>query len=412
MKHSFEDYLNIYAKLVIHTGLKVKKDDPVQILGQVDQAPLIRLVSESAYQAGAKKVFIQWRDDQSNRLDQTYQSIESLTEIPRYQIDEAETLLEQRTKRLAIISSDPNHLQGLDPAKISAAQNALATALDKVRTAQQANAISWTVIAAASPKWAATVFPDLDTPQAQTDALWQEIFKATRVYEENPEQAWEKHEATLNEKANYLNHQQFDALHYSAPGTDLTVGLPKNHIWESAGSLNQAGEHFVANMPTEEVFTAPDYHRAEGVVTATKPLSYGGIIIDGMTFTFKEGAVTQVTAAKGEETLKRLVENHQGGKFLGEVAFVPHSSPISASGLIFNETLFDENASNHLALGQAYASSIQGGTDMSQEELDAAGLNRSTVHVDFMIGSQDMDVDGITKDGQRIPIFRQGEWAF
>jgi aminopeptidase len=226
-------------------------------------------------------------------------------------------------------------------------------------------------------------------------------------------QAWDAHEARLLSKADVLNAEQFDTLHYTAAnGTDLTIGMPQNHIWESAGSVNAQNEKFIANMPTEEVFSAPDFRRIDGVVKSTKPLSYAGNIIDGMTFRFENGQVTEVTAEKGEETIRRLVEENDGGRSLGEVALVPDPSPISQSGIVFFNTLFDENASNHLALGSAYASSVVGGTEMTQEKLAAAGLNRSTTHVDFMIGSADMNIDGIRKDGSVMPIFRNGDWAF
>lgn len=272
--------------------------------------------------------------------------------------------------------------------------------------------VSWIVAAGAGKEWAALVFPELENSEAQVDALWDQIFKTTRVYEEDPIKAWDDHEARLNEKASFLNQQQFDALHYTGPGTDLTLGLPKNHVWESAGSYNEKGEKFIANMPTEEVFTAPDSRRADGVIAASKPLSYGGTVIDGMVFHFQEGKVTEVSAEEGEETLRQLVEDNEGSRSLGEVALVPHQSPISQSGIIFFNTLFDENASNHLALGQAYASSVEGGTKMSQEELNDAGLNRSNVHVDFMVGNAEMNIDGIKEDGTRVAIFRKGEWAF
>ena len=272
--------------------------------------------------------------------------------------------------------------------------------------------MSWLVAAGAAPAWAAVVFPDLASSQEQVDALWEAIFKANRIYADDPIAAWDQHVETLDQKAKFLNDTQFDALHYTGPGTDLILGLPKNHVWESAGSLNRKGEIFIANMPTEEVFTAPDFRRAEGYVSSSKPLAYGGTVIEGMKFTFKDGQILEVSAEKGEETLKRLVEENEGARGLGEVALVAHKTPISQSGITFFNTLFDENASNHLAIGQAYATSVQGGTDMSQEELAQAGLNRSIVHVDFMIGNERMDIDGIKADGTRVPIFRKGEWAY
>ena len=222
---------------------------------------------------------------------------------------------------------------------------------------------------------------------------------------------WAQHDKTLWSKADELNAEQFDALHYTAPGTDLTIGLPKTIVGKAAGSLNARGEKFMANMPTEEVFTAPDNRRIDGVIVSTKPLSYGGTTISGMTFTFENGKVVKATADEGEDVLLKLLETDEGAKSLGEVALVPHQSPISQSGIIFYNTLFDENASNHLALGSAYAFNVEGGTEMSQEELAEVGLNRSATHVDFMVGSDKMDIDGIRADGTRVPIFRQGEWA-
>lgn len=255
------------------------------------------------------------------------------------------------------------------------------------------------------------VFPKLTTEEEQVDALWDAIFKMNRIYETDPVKAWDQHQERLEKKARLLNDYQFDSLHYRAPGTDLRLGMPEQHIWEAAGSTNAQGEVFIANMPTEEVFTAPDYRRADGYVSSTKPLSYAGVIIEDMTFTFKDGQIVDVTAKKGEDTIKRLISENEGARSLGEVALVPHKTPISLSGLTFFNTLFDENASNHIAIGAAYAFSIKGGTEMTNDELKAAGLNRSTAHVDFMIGSEQMDIDGITKDGEVIPIFRGGEWA-
>lgn len=220
-----------------------------------------------------------------------------------------------------------------------------------------------------------------------------------------------KHDDALEAKANELNEQQFDTLHYKAPGTDLTIGLPKNHLWEGAGSFNARGEKFIANMPTEEVFTAPDSRRIDGFISSTKPLSYAGSIISGMKFTFKDGKVIDFSAEKGQDVLENLLETDEGAKSLGEVALVPDPSPISQSGIIFFNTLFDENASNHLALGSAYAFNLQDGTEMSDEELKERGLNLSQTHVDFMVGSNQMSIDGIKADGTVVPVFRNGDWA-
>lgn len=408
---NFDHLLSKYARLLIQKGLNVGKDDYVAIHCDVDQAPLVRLLTEEAYQAGAKQVIVNWTDDAITRSHFNYQDRETLTDIPDYKIAEADDMVNKRAKRLSLRSSNPNALKGLDTQKITAAQLASAKAFKRQRNASQSNVHSWLVAAGAGQEWAKLVFPNKSDSDA-LDALWDQIFKTTRVYEEDPVKAWEDHEALLQEKADFLNAHQFDALHYTGPGTDLTLGLPKNHVWESAGSRNKQGEVFIANMPTEEVFTAPDARRADGVITSSKPLAYGGVVIDGMTFHFQDGEIIKAEAEEGQETLQSLIENNEGARSLGEVALVPHQSPISQSNITFFNTLFDENASNHLAMGQAYASSVQGGEDMSQEELKAAGLNRSTVHVDFMVGNAEMDIDGIQADGIRVPIFRKGEWAF
>ncbi|MGF3072542.1 aminopeptidase [Facklamia sp. P13069] len=409
---NFDQLLEKYANLIVNKGIAVSKEDYILIFADLDQAPLVRLVTEAAYKAGAKFVKVNWADDTLTRLHFTHQSEETLTDIPQFIIDEGNYFVEKRAKRISLRSSDPNVLKGIDPAKINAANRASSQAMKDVRIATQSNLVSWLVVAGAGKEWAALVFPELKTSEEQVDALWDQIFKTTRIYEEDPIKAWDEHEDRLSEKARFLNEQQFDQLHYTGPGTDFTVGLPKNHVWESAGSLNEKGEVFIANMPTEEVFTAPDSRRAEGYISSSKPLAYGGTIIDEMKFTFKDGKVTEVSAKEGEETLRQLVEENEGSDSLGEVALVPHQSPISQSGIIFFNTLFDENASNHIALGQAYATSVKNGAKMSQKELEEVGLNRSNVHVDFMVGNAEMNVDGISVDGTVTPIFRKGEWAF
>ena len=410
---NFEENLQKYAKLLVSKGINVQKGHTIVINIDVEQAPFARLLTKEAYALGAEEVIVKWTDDIVTRETYLHTSEERMTNIPQYKVDESLDMIEKKASRLSVRSADPDALNGVDGKKLAAVQKANNVAFDAQRIATQANKVSWTVAAAAGAKWAAKVFPDLATEEEQVDALWNEIFKTCRVYEADPVAAWDAHEARLLSKADVLNAEQFDSLHYTAAnGTDLTIGMPENHIWESAGSVNAQNEKFIANMPTEEVFTAPDFRRIDGVVKSTKPLSYAGNIIDGMTFRFENGQVTEVTAEKGEETIRRLVEENDGGRSLGEVALVPDPSPISQSGIVFFNTLFDENASNHLALGSAYASSVVGGTEMTQEELAAAGLNRSTTHVDFMIGSADMNIDGIRKDGFVMPIFRNGDWAF
>ncbi|HEL0692111.1 TPA: aminopeptidase [Streptococcus equi subsp. zooepidemicus] len=407
----FDDYLEKYANLLIKKGVNIQKGHTLLISIAVEHHKLARLLTKKAYEAGAAEVLVDYNDDQITREKLLKADEDRLLQVPDYVVEQSHYLLDQKASRLVIRSANPNVFADIDSDRLAGATRATAIALEKQRTATQANKVSWNLAAAASPEWAAMVFPKLTTEEEQVDALWDAIFKMNRIYETDPVKAWDQHQERLEKKAKLLNDYQFDSLHYRAPGTDLKLGMPEQHIWEATGSTNAQGEVFIANMPTEEVFTAPDYRRADGYVSSTKPLSYAGVVIEDMTFTFKDGQIVDVTAKKGEDTIKRLISENEGARSLGEVALVPHKTPISLSGLTFFNTLFDENASNHLALGAAYAFSIKGGTEMTNDELKAAGLNRSTAHVDFMIGSEQMDIDGITKDGQVIPIFRGGEWA-
>ncbi|MGO3594688.1 MAG: aminopeptidase, partial [Enterococcus faecalis] len=408
---NFNENLKKYARLIAETGVNVQDNHTVVLQISVDQAPLARLITEEAYRLGAAEVIVQWSDETIQREFLAHAATDRIENVPQYKIDQTDDWIAKGASRISVVSSNPDALAGVDAQRVAAFQAANGKALVNLRKATQANKVSWTVVAAASEGWAAKVFPELATSEEQVDALWNEIFKTTRIYEENPVIAWDIHDKKLQEKAAELNEQQFTALHYTAPGTDLTIGLPKNHLWEGAGSYNARGEEFMANMPTEEVFTAPDSRRVDGYVSSTKPLSYAGTIISEMKFTFKDGKVVDFSAEQGEEALKNLLAIDEGAKHLGEVALVPDPSPISQSGLIFYNTLFDENASNHLAFGSAYAFNLQGGTEMSEEELAEAGLNRSQTHVDFMVGSDKMNIDGIKEDGTIVPVFRNGDWA-
>ncbi|HEM3561707.1 TPA: aminopeptidase [Streptococcus suis] len=408
---NFKENLAKYAKLLVSTGINVQPGHTVQLTIAVDQAELARLIVKEAYALGAAEVLVNWSDDVIARERLVNVDVERLEQVHPQRVAEMNYLLEHKSSRLVVLSDDPGAYDGVDPEKLSRSARAISQALNPMRQATQANKISWTLGAASGLEWAKKVFPNATSDEEAVDLLWDQIFKTCRIYEEDPIKAWEEHEARLVAKAKVLNDEQFVKLHYTAPGTDLILGMPKNHLWEAAGSINAQGEKFIANMPTEEVFTAPDYRVADGYVTSTKPLSYNGNIIEGIKVTFKDGEIVDVTAEKGDEVMKKLVFDNAGARGLGEVALVPDKSPISQSGVTFFNTLFDENASNHLAIGQAYAFSIEGGTEMSQEELKEAGLNRSDVHVDFMIGSNKMNIDGIREDGTRVPIFRDGEWA-
>ncbi len=411
MESNFASNLKKYAELAVKVGVNIQEGQYLYIAASTDTVDFVRLVTNIAYEAGAKQVFVDFSDDQVGRARYKLAPEDSFDFFPPWKVQEREWLAEQGAAFMSIVSQDPDLLKGIDPTRIAAAQKAAGTALNKYRQYVQSDKISWTVIAAPSAGWAAKVFPELPEEE-QMAALWNAIFKATRADLENPVQAWAEHNDTLHEKVDYLNKKKYAKLHYTTPGTDLTIELPSGHLWCGAGSINERGDEFMANLPTEEVFTVPHKDGVNGYVSSTKPLSYGGNIIDQFKITFENGRIIKVEAEQGEEVLKNLVATDEGSHYLGEVALVPHNSPISNSGLLFFNTLFDENASNHLAIGSAYAFCLEGGKTMSPEELMENGLNQSITHVDFMIGSAEMAIDGITKDGQREPVFRNGNWAF
>lgn len=410
MIENFSEKLKKYAELIVKVGVNVQKGQPVVLYISVTQQELAHLIVEEAYGAGASEVMIEWKDTFSEREFLKHASEERLENVPEYIVKKGNYIAEKKAARISVMSADPDAYAGIDQKLIAKNQAAMGKALRQVRKATQNNDLSWTVVSAADQAWAEKVFPE-KKGQAAIDALWEEIFKTTRIDKADPVKAWHEHDQKLHEKSDWLNEQQFSALHYVSPVTDITIGLPENHVWEGAGSFTPEGTEFMANMPTEEVFTAPDCRRIDGYVTSTKPLSYAGNILEDMKFTFKDGKVVEATAKKGQEVLEHLLETDAGAKSLGEVSLVPDPSPISQSGIIFFNTLFDENASDHLALGASYPFNVAGGTKMSDEELLDHGMNVSQTHVDFMVGSADMDIDGIKKDGTIVPVFRNGDWA-
>ncbi|MBA4536724.1 aminopeptidase [Bacillus aquiflavi] len=405
----FKKNLEKYAELAVKVGVNIQKGQTLVINASLDGAEFVRLVVKKAYEAGAHNVITNWNDDVVTRLKYELAPDEVFHEYPMLRAKEVEKLAENGAAFMAVISSSPDLLKGIDPNRIANFQKAAGKARAKYLQYVSADKVSWTVVAAASEDWAKKVFPD--THDA-VHKLWEAIFKATRVNSDDPIQAWKYHDASLHKKVEYLNEKKYKQLHYKAPGTDLTIELPKNHLWVGAGSINEQGNEFMANMPTEEVFTVPLKTGVNGCVSNTKPLSYGGNIIDNFTITFENGRIIDVKAEKGEDILKHLIETDEGSHYLGELALVPFDSPISQSNVLFYNTLFDENASNHLAIGNAYAFCIEGGKSMTQEQLKENGLNQSITHVDFMIGSAEMDIDGITTDGRAEPIFKKGNWAF
>jgi aminopeptidase len=407
---NLERYLDKYAELIIKVGVNVQNGQHVFVTGSVDNAALVRLVAAKAYAAGAGNVHVEWADDSLSRLKYEKAADEVFSEFPAWETDKRQAFVDKGAAFVSIVSSSPDLLKGIDTARIGSFQRASGQGLREFRRAIQSDKVSWTVVAAASSAWAQKVFPDVSA-EAAVDKLWTAIFDSVRLHEDDPVDAWRKHNETLHSKGDILNNHRFQKLHYSAPGTDLTIELPERHIWVAAGSTTVTGIDFMANMPTEEVFTVPLRTGTNGYVSSTKPLSYGGNIIDRFKLTFEAGRIVKVEAEEGQDILQQLVDMDEGSHYLGEVALVPHESPISQSGILFFNTLFDENASNHLAIGSGYAFNIEGGKTMSPEELEASGVNSSITHNDFMIGSAEMDIDGIKADGTVVPVFRKGGWA-
>ncbi|WP_409342783.1 aminopeptidase [Paenibacillus sp. MBLB4367] len=407
---TFEQKLEQYAELIVKVGVNVQQGQQVYVTGSIEMAPLVRLVAGKSYEAGASNVHVDWTDEGLSRLKYEKAADEIFTQFPEWEAAKRNSFVDAGAAFIAIVSPNPDLLKGIDPQRIGNFQKASGQALEKYRRAVQSDKVSWTVVAASTKGWATKVFPQ-DSEESAVEKLWTAIFESVRLNTDNPVQAWEQHNATLHKKVDILNGKHFHKLHYTAPGTDLTIELPEKHLWVGAGSTNVNDVPFMANMPTEEVFTVPFRNGVNGYVSSTKPLSYGGNIIDNFRITFENGRIVKVEAEQGQEILQRLVDTDEGSHYLGEVALVPHESPISQSNILFYNTLFDENASNHLAIGSGYAFNVEGGKTMSPEELVENGVNSSITHVDFMIGSAEMDIDGIHKDGSSEPVFRKGNWA-
>ncbi|MFG6147218.1 aminopeptidase [Halobacillus sp. B23F22_1] len=411
MEFPRQEKLEKYAELALKTGVNLQKDQRLMINSNVDGAPFTRVVARKAYEMGAKDVYIVWSDDELSRLRYEHADVEVLKEVPEWQRKMFDYFGEEGAAVLSIRSTDPDLLKGIDAGKVASANKARAEAMSNFRNYTMNDRIQWSIISIPIPAWAQKIFPDLSEDQA-VEQLWEQIFRIVRVDQQDPVEAWEKHNETLRQAREFLNRKQYKKLVYSAPGTDLEVELPKGHIWKGGSAKTEKEKiAFNPNMPTEEVFTAPHKYGVNGHVSSTKPLNYGGNVIDQFTITFKNGKVVDYKAEEGGETLKHLLETDEGSKHLGELALVPHESPISQSGLIFYNTLYDENASCHLALGKAYPNNVEGGSDMSEKELDKNGVNHSLSHVDFMMGSAELAIDGVLEDGTKEPVMRNGSWA-
>lgn len=408
---SMDHNLKKYAKLAVRVGVNVQPGQTLFVNAPIEAKDLIRKIAEEAYAAGAKNVIVDWNDDIITLIKYKGAPEEAFSEYPMWRAKGLEELSDNGAAFISVLSPNPDLLKDIDPKRVATAQRTASSALSKYRANSMSYKARWSLIAVANEAWAAKVFPELPIEEA-VSRLWDFIFEATRVQLDDPIAAWHEHNARLREKVDYLNGKQYRQLIYKAPGTNLTIDLPRNHAWLGGSKDAQDGVMFNPNMPTEEVFTLPHKDGVNGVVRSTKPLNYGGTVIDNFSLTFENGRVVDMQAETGRETLQHLLDTDEGSRRLGEVALVPFHSPISNANLIFYNTLFDENASNHLALGQAYPTNLQGGAGMTKEQLAEAGVNTSLVHVDFMVGSPEMDIDGVLEDGRREPIFRGGNWAF
>lgn len=409
--NNFEKLLDKYAELSVKIGVNLQKNQTLVINSPIECADFTRKIAQKAYEAGAKNVHVEWSDEELSLIKFLNAPEEAFKEFPKWKADGYEELAKNGAAFLSISASNPELLKNVDPKKISDANKARSIALKKYREYIMNSTVAWSVVSIPTKAWSKKVFPELSEDDA-VEKLWQSIFKIVRIDDENPIDAWNHHLENLQNKVDFLNKKRFKKLHYTSTDTDLLIELPEKHIWAGGGEYNSKQTYFVANMPTEEVFTLPLKTGVNGKVKSTKPLNYSGNLIDNFTLTFKDGKIIDFTAEKGYEVLKKLIETDEGSHYLGEVALVPYNSPISNSSIIFYNTLFDENASCHLAFGEAYPICLEGGSTMKEEELEKSGANISLVHEDFMIGSEELDITGETIDGELIQIFKNGNWAF
>jgi aminopeptidase len=415
MTSDAEKNLEKYAELVLKVAINLQPGQRLLIGGPLyyilgvplELAPLIRVITKKAYQMGAKFVEVMWEDDKINLIRFQHSSKDYFEEYPRWRAEEAIKLAKSGEAILFVYSIDPNLFNGQDSSLISKIEGIRMKYYKRLMDLRFQNAMNYTIITPPSSGWADKVFPKI--PQnKRVEKFWQTMFEICRVKQQDPISAWRNHINQLQSRCNYLNQKQYNALKMTAEGTDLMIGLPKGHIWKGGGLKTQNGINFVGNFPTEEIMTVPHKDKTEGVVSGTKP----GIVTDGLKFTFSNGRVVEATTRKGEEYLHKILETDDGATRLGEVALVPHSSPISKYNLLFYNLLLDENASCHLALGQCLRFCIKDGEKLSDDDLLEMGGNISEIHYDFMIGSEKMNIDGVLEDGATEPIMRNGEWAF
>lgn len=404
------EQVRTYAEVAIMVGLGLEPSDRVLIEIPTALPDLAHDLVDVAYQGGAEDVEVLWTDSEVERSRFTSGGVtasETLSERSRFKV----LAFESAVSYLRVLAEDPTAMAGIDPDLIGRFTKVNSQAVFAARAGQFASEEPWTVIAAPVPDWTASVFPDVDLEEA-TERLWSAILRACRVDQPDPVAAWDRHLDDLVARRRYLSDRQYVALHYQGPGTDLDVGLPDGVVWEGGGETTSAGRRFCPNIPTEEVFTSPHRLMAEGRIAATKPLSFFGSLITDFWFELAEGEVVDSGAASGHEVLKRILATDEGSRRLGETAMVPQTGAVAAEGLVWNNMLYDENDACHIALGDSFPTCLEGGADLSADERTAAGLNKSAIHVDFVVGSTQVNVYGVTADGQEEPIVAAGEWAF
>jgi aminopeptidase len=410
IERTYEQKLDLLAEVAVKVGLGLQSGQELVMTASLDALPLARRITEQAYRAGASLVTTLYADDEAALMRYRYANDASFDHAANWLYDGMGAAFKSGAARLAIAGGNPALLSNEDPGKVGRANSAVSKAYRPALELITRHAINWTIVASATPAWAASVFPN-ETPEAALAKLWEAIFQTTRINTPDPVAAWKSHDAGLHQRAAYMNEKRFSYLQYRGPGTDFKLGLADDHLWLGGGTTAGNGFYCIPNMPTEEVFTTPHKDRAEGTITATKPLSHQGTMIEGIQVRFENGRIVEAKASRGQEVLQRLIDTDDGARRLGEVALVPHSSPIAASGMLFFNTLFDENAASHIALGQAYSSCLKDGDTLTPEQLAEKGANDSLIHVDWMIGSGELDIDGITATGAVEPLMRQGEWV-
>lgn len=407
-----ENLLKKYAKLAIYQGVNVQKNQTLVISSPIECAKFTRMLVEEAYIKGAKEVVVQWNDELTGKLKYKYSPMEVFETVPEWVKESRLSYAKEGACFLSISASDPELLKDVDPKKVATFRKASSIVSREFSSRLMSNENAWSIVSIPTVGWAKKVFPNVSEDEA-VEKLWDAIFKIVRVDSQDPVKAWEEHKNTLKKNMDFLNSKRFKSLHYTnSLGTDLIIQLPEKHLWAGGAEFTQDGTEFIANMPTEEIFSMPKKTGVNGKVVSSMPLNYGGNLINNFSLTFKDGKVVDFSAEEGYETLKNLLDTDEGAKYLGEVALVPYNSPISNSNIIFFNTLYDENASCHLAFGKAYSLCIKDGEKMSEEELLKEGANDSLTHVDFMIGTKDLQITGTTYDNEKFDIFVNGNWAF